>query len=79
MTPARIVAPVGAEVVVLAGICGNDGYYAMNQPLEWILSNDSVGQFIEVGGITTRPRLNNLIGPKAKKFDGQYALSLIHI
>ena len=73
MTPARIVAPVGAEVVVLAGICGGDGFYTMNQPLEWMLSNDSAGQFIEVGGITERPRLNNLIGPKAKKFDGNYA------
>lgn len=73
MTPARIVAPVGAEVVVLAGICGGDGFYSMNQPLEWILSNDSAGQFIEVGGITERPRLNNLLGPRAKKFDGQYA------
>ena len=50
MTPSRIVAPVNSEVVVLAGICGGNGYFSINQPLEWMLSNDSVGQIIEVGG-----------------------------
>ena len=72
MTPSRIVAPVGSEVVVLAGICGGDGYFVKNQPLEWMLSNDSVGQIIEVGGMH-HPTFNKLVGPNAKKFDGQYA------
>ena len=72
MTPSRIIAPVGSEVVVLAGICGGDGFYVMNQPLEWMLSNDSVGQFIEVGGMH-HPNFNRMVPPSAKKFDGQYA------
>ena len=72
MTPSRIVAPVGSEVVVLAGICGGDGYYVLNQPLEWMLSNDSVGQFIEIGGMH-HPTFNRVVPPSAKKFDGQYA------
>ena len=72
MTPSRIVAPVGSEVVVLAGICGGDGYFVKNQPLEWMLSNDSVGQIIEVGGMQ-HPTFNKLVSPQAKKFDGQYA------
>ena len=72
MTPSRIVAPVGSEVVVIAGICGSDGFFAVNQPLEWILSNDSVGQFVEIGG-THHPTFNKLVGPSSKKFDGQYA------
>lgn len=72
MTPHRIIAPVGSEVVVLAGICGGDGYYVVNQPLEWMLSNNSVGQMVEVGGME-HPTFNRLVGPSAKKFDGQYA------
>ena len=72
MTPSRIVAPVNSEVVVLAGICGGNGYFAINQPLEWMLSNDSVGQIIEVGGME-HSVFNKLIGPSAQKFNGQYA------
>jgi uncharacterized repeat protein (TIGR01451 family) len=49
MTPLRVVAPVGGEVVLLAGICGEDGYLVTREPLEWMLSPDSVGQFVEVG------------------------------
>jgi uncharacterized repeat protein (TIGR01451 family) len=71
-TPARIVAPVGAEVVVLAGVCGRDGHFIMNQPLEWMLSRDSAGQIVEVGGMD-HSVFNNLVPPSSKKFDGDYA------
>ena len=72
MTPSRIVAPVGSEVVVLAGICGDDGFLVKNQPLEWMLSNNSVGELIEVGG-QHHQTFNQLIPPTAKKISGQYA------
>ena len=72
MTPSRIVAPVGSEVVVLAGICGGDGFFVKNQPLEWILSNNSVGELVEVGGMHNQT-FNRLVSPTAKKFSGQYA------
>ena len=72
MTPSRIVAPVGSEVVVLAGICGGDGFFVKNQPLEWMLSNNSVGELVEVGGMHDQT-FNRLIPPTAKKFSGQYA------
>ncbi len=49
LSPQRIVAPVGGEVLLLSGICGDDGYLQVNQPLEWMLTNDSVGTIIEVG------------------------------
>lgn len=49
LTPQKIVAPVGGEVVLLSGICGPDGYLEMNEQLEWMLSPDSVGNFIQVG------------------------------
>ena len=63
MTPSRIVAPVGSEVVVLAGVCGPDGLFLKNQPLEWMLSNDSVGELIEVGG-THHSLFNRLVPPR---------------
>lgn len=49
LTPDKIVAPVGGEVVLLSGICGTDGYLQMNEKLEWMLAPDSVGNFIQVG------------------------------
>ncbi|MDB4545084.1 hypothetical protein OAK98_04520 [Mariniblastus sp.] len=72
ITPSRIVAPVGSEVVVLAGLCGDDGYFVKNQPLEWMLSNNSVGELIEIGG-NHHPTFNKLIPPTSKKISGQYA------
>lgn len=50
VTPARLVAPVGSEVVLVAGFCGPDGHFVMKQNLEWTLAQDSVGHFVEVGG-----------------------------
>ena len=49
LSPQKIVAPVGGEVVLLSGICGTDGYLQVGQPLEWMLTPDSVGTFIQVG------------------------------
>jgi uncharacterized repeat protein (TIGR01451 family) len=72
MTPSKIIAPVGSEVVVLAGICGSDGFFVKNQPLEWMLSNDSVGQIIEVGGMQ-HATFNRIVPPTASKQSGQFA------
>jgi uncharacterized repeat protein (TIGR01451 family) len=72
MSPARIIAPVGSEVVVLAGLCGSNGHFVKNQPLEWMLSNDSVGQFIEVGGMQ-HANFNKIVPPTAGKQNGQFA------
>ncbi len=72
LTPSKIIAPVNSEVIVMAGICGGDGYYVINQPLEWMVTPDSVGDIIEVGG-TEHPEFNKLVPPSSKKFDGQYA------
>ena len=49
LSPQKIVAPVGGEVVLLSGICGDDGYLQVAEPLEWMLTPDSVGTFIQVG------------------------------
>lgn len=49
VTPARIVAPINTEVVMVAGLCGPDGYLITRQPLEWMLAQDGVGQIVAVG------------------------------
>lgn len=49
VTPMKLVAPVGSEVVLTAGLCDARGYLVMRQPLEWILAQDGVGQIICIG------------------------------
>lgn len=44
--PSRLVAPVNSEVIVLAGLCHEDGYLTTHERIEWSLDNGSVGQFI---------------------------------
>lgn len=43
------VASVGTEVVLIAGVCGPDGYLRTNRRLEWSIDPGSVGQFVAVG------------------------------
>lgn len=72
MTPDEIVAPVGSEVIVMAGICGNDGHYVIQQPIEFMLSQESVGNMVTVAN--TRNRLiSGVIGPNSKKMSAGFA------
>ena len=74
LTPLRVVAPVNGEVLLLAGICGKDGYLVKREPLEWMLSPDSVGQFIEVGDDARGQLISSLRpGPRVEKLDVDYA------
>ncbi len=74
LTPLRVVAPVGGEVVLLAGICGEDGYLVKREPLEWMLSPDSVGTFIEVGDDMKSRLISTLRhAPKVEKLDVDFA------
>ena len=49
LSPHVTVAPVGSEVVLLAGVCGSDGYLRTNRRLEWSLAPGGVGHFVDVG------------------------------
>jgi uncharacterized repeat protein (TIGR01451 family) len=74
LTPMKVVAPVGGEVVLLAGICGKDGYLVKREPLEWMLSPDSVGTFIEVGDDARSQVIRALrYDPKVEKLDVDFA------
>ncbi|HEX6961595.1 MAG TPA: DUF11 domain-containing protein [Lacipirellula sp.] len=50
VTPGRVLAPVGSEVVLKASICTTVGYTLANQEVEWMLGRNGVGQFVELGG-----------------------------
>ncbi len=46
VAPGRIVAPVGTEVVMLAGVVGQEGYLQANERVEWMLAPNGVGHIV---------------------------------
>ena len=50
ITPERVLAPVGSEVVLKTSICTAEGYTLADQKVEWMLGRNGVGQFVELGG-----------------------------
>ncbi len=68
INPTRMIAPVGSEVVLVGGLCGEDGYLITQQPIEWMLSQDSVGQFVEVSD-------QDGIWCRSKKLSSDYAIT----
>lgn len=50
LSPMRIVAPVGSEVVLLAGVAQPTGVFAPHRRIEWMLSQDSVGSLVDIAG-----------------------------
>ncbi len=48
LTPRATVAPVGSEVVLLAGVQGSDNYLRTNERVEWLIASGSVGEFVDV-------------------------------
>lgn len=68
VTPTRMIAPVGSEVVLVAGLCGDDGYLITQQSIEWMLSQDSAGQLVDYNN---RGKLWTL----AKKLSADYAIT----
>lgn len=73
ITPERLLAPIGSEVVLKAGICDSDGYLVADQKLEWILGRNGVGQFVEIGG---KGLMHQALLPwkKGKKVDNYLAV-----
>jgi uncharacterized repeat protein (TIGR01451 family) len=49
ITPDRVMAPVGSEVIVRAGICGGDGYLVTNERVEWLVAREGAGQIVDLG------------------------------
>ena len=49
LAPRRQIAPVGSEVVLIGGVCDEEGYYRLREPLQWTMAQGSVGQFTDPG------------------------------
>lgn len=49
LSPGRVVAPVGTEVVLVAGLNRKRHLHEAGRPVNWILSRESVGYITEVG------------------------------
>ncbi|QDU90306.1 Large cysteine-rich periplasmic protein omcB precursor [Pirellulimonas nuda] len=73
MTPERLLAPVGTEVVLRAGICGDDNYLKANRRIEWMLGQQGSGEFVTVGEQGERD-FARLPWSVPKKIDNQYVV-----
>ena len=73
LRPQEMVAPVGSEVILVAGVCGPDGYLRTNRRLEWTIAPGSVGHFVAVEkGGTVDLLLGDFNWPR--KIDATYAV-----
>ncbi len=74
LTPSKVLAPVGSEVVLRAGVCNQDGYTRTNRRVEWMLGQQGSGQFVEIGE-EGESDIFRLPWEKSKKIDNTYAVS----
>ena len=49
ITPSRVLAPIGSEVVLRGAVCGTDGYLKTNRRVEWMLDRRGTGEIVTVG------------------------------
>jgi uncharacterized repeat protein (TIGR01451 family) len=73
LSPRQLIAPVGSEVVMLAGVCNVDNTYTTGEKFEWMISPDSVGEFTTVGEGGCLPWFN-LFGKSSHKLTNTYAV-----
>ncbi len=81
LSPLRQMAPVGSEVVLIGGVCDGTGYYRVREPLEWAISQGSVGHFVDpglavVGRLGLRGQFASFFSePMPELLSNNYALS----
>lgn len=72
--PRATVAPIGSEVILLAGVRGPDQYLRTNERVEWMIDPGGVGQFVDLDkGSWTDPLVGDFT--RAKKIDNTYAVN----
>ena len=73
ITPDRVLAPVGSEVILRAGICAKEGFLLTDQKVEWLIARESAGELVDLGG---KGYCRDPILPwnKPKKVDNQYGI-----
>jgi uncharacterized repeat protein (TIGR01451 family) len=73
MTPDRVLAPVGSEVILRAGICTTENFLVTDQKVEWLIARESAGEIVDLGGKGCC-RTPLLPWNKPQKIDNQYAI-----
>jgi uncharacterized repeat protein (TIGR01451 family) len=73
ITPERVLAPVGTEVVLKTGICTDENYLVTSQKIDWLIARESAGELVALGGrgYCSKPLLP---WNKPKKIDNQYGI-----
>ncbi len=74
IAPTQIVAPIGSEVVLVAGIMGDKGYLLERERVEWMLNASDPGHFVQLGQNGLLDCLNHIRG-LPKKVDATYAIN----
>ena len=74
VTPARIIAPVGSEVVVQAAVCDRNRDLSPNEKVEWSLAPNSVGYFVQAGEAGPLEWLHHATY-RTRKIDNTFAVS----
>ena len=76
LSPQSIVAPVGSEVVLIGGITNNQGKGAVSERIDWMLSPESVGEFMTVDK-SPSCLLLRFPSNRPRKVTNNYAISLV--
>ncbi|MGC3969334.1 MAG: hypothetical protein QM775_18835 [Pirellulales bacterium] len=74
VSPAKIIAPVGTEVVVQAAVCGPDKTLMAGEKVEWSIAPNSVGYFVQAGESGSLDWLHH-VGYHTRKIDNTFAVS----
>jgi uncharacterized repeat protein (TIGR01451 family) len=74
ITPTQVVAPVGAEVVLTAGVCDLHGGLKKGERVEWMLSPAGVGQIVTINQPPFFERFMNS-RHRSQKIDNLFAVS----
>ena len=74
ITPGKIIAPIGSEVILLASVVGNEGYMLTDQPVHWTIEPSSVGHLAALGERGSHDWLNHLHG-YPRKISSTYAIT----
>jgi uncharacterized repeat protein (TIGR01451 family) len=74
ISPAKVIAPVGSEVIVQAAVCGKDKTLIAGEKVEWSIAPSTVGYFLQAGESGSLDWLHH-VGYHTRKVDNTFAVS----